>query len=168
MQQNPHTSDIISKLKSIKDAQGLSYQQIYEMLETANFHVSINSIKKVFSDGSECERFNYKETIEPISRVLFGIYGEKMEDFEIASLRSEIKLKNEIIARKDKEIEMSICEQKRQTEFFMKQIELKDERIDKLLDHIDMLLKQVNGFVGKCEKCTLLLTGNKKVNKDDM
>ena len=62
MPTNLHTTELIKKLKTIKDEQHLSVQQIYDMLETAGYHVSINSIKKVFCEGSDPSWMTWHKT----------------------------------------------------------------------------------------------------------
>ena len=135
MPSNLHTKDLIRQLKAIRKNQNLSFQQIYEMLEEENLHVSINSIKKVFADGSEDEHFRYHDTLQPIARVLLGVYGEDKGDSEIDALRAAIRLKDELI------------------DHLKNQIVLKDERIDRLMSRVDVLIQQMQKLLDKCDKC---------------
>lgn len=138
-----HTHDLIKQLKAIKEEQGLTIQNIYDMLEANNYHVSINSIKKVFADGSENEHFRFHDTIQPISRVLLGIYGEDYGDSEVDGLRAAVQVKDELI------------------DHLKNQIVLKDERIDRLMSRVDVLIGQLDKLLTRCDHCTA------KQNNDD-
>lgn len=153
MPSNLHTNDLIRQLKIIREKQNLSFQQIYSMLEGANLHVSLNSIKKVFSDGSENEHFRYHDTLQPIARVLLGVYGENRGDSEIDALHAAIRVKDELIARREYELAAAQSEHARRTEFLLKQISLKDQRIDRLMTRVDVLLVQLEKLVDRCNNC---------------
>lgn len=153
MPSNLHTTDLIRRLKTIRENQNLSYQQIYEMLEEENLHVSLNSIKKVFADGSEDEHFRYHDTLQPISRVLLDTYGKESGDPEIDALHAAIKVKDELIARRESELAACREEHTRRTEFLLKQIALKDERIDRLMSRVDVLIAQTQKLLDRCDNC---------------
>lgn len=144
-----HTHDLILQLKAIQKKQQLSAQNIYELLEENGYHVSLNSIKKVFSDGSENEHFRFHDTVQPISRVLLDIYGEDSGNSEIDALHAAIRVKDELIEKLEREILDHKSEAHRKNDFLMKQIQLKDERIDKLMARVDVLLKQVQDLLNK-------------------
>ena len=149
MPSNLHTHDLIQRMKAIKEEQHLSPQQIYDMLENANYHVSLNSIKKVFSEGSENEHFRFHDTLQPISRVLLGIYGEDKGNSEIDALHAAIRVKDELIEKLEREILDLKTESHRRNTFLMDQINLKDQRIDKLMARVDVLLAQVQNLLEK-------------------
>lgn len=144
-----HTHNLICRLKAIRDEQGLSINQIYDMLEANNYHVSLNSIKKVFAEGSEDKSFQFHNTIQPISRVLLGIYGADYGDPEIDGLRAAIQVKDELIALRERELAAAQTENARRTEFLLKQIALKDERIDRLMSRVDVLVSQLKMLLEK-------------------
>ena len=140
MPSNLHTHDLILRLKEIQTEQNLSAQRIYDMLEAAGYHVSLNSIKRVFSPGSENKEFHFHDTVQPISRVLLGIYGKETDDAEIEGLKAAIRVKDELIEK----LERLLAEQKssasRGNTFLLDQIKLKDARIDKLMRRVDEVL----------------------------
>lgn len=135
-----HTHDLILRLKAIKEEQHLSPQDISRMLDAAGSHVSENSIRKVFAPGSENDNFRFHDTLQPISRVLLGIYGKETDDSEIEGLKAAIRVKDELIEK----LERLLAEQKssasRGNNFLMDQIRLKDERIDRLMTRVDEVL----------------------------
>ena len=143
MPSNLHTHDLILRLKEIQVERNLSAQRIYDMLEAAGYHVSLNSIKRVFAPGSENKEFHFHDTVQPISRVLLGIYGNETNDSEVEGLKAAIRVKDELIEK----LEQLLSEQKssasRGNTFLLDQIKLKDERIDKLMARVDVLLAQL-------------------------
>ena len=135
-----HTHELIRRLKEFREEQHLSLQNISDMLDDANCHIGMSTIKKVFADGSEDQHFRFHDTIQPISRVLLGIYGEDKGDSEVDALYAAIRVKDELITK----LEHELAEQKdgalRGNAFLRHQIELKDERIDKLMARVDEVL----------------------------
>lgn len=147
-----HTHDLILRMKRIQQDNKLSAQNIYDMLENNGYHVSLNSIKKVFSEGSEHEHFRFHDTIQPISRVLLDIYGPETGDAEVDALKDAIRLKDELIAKREREIVELKTESQRKSSFLMDQIKLKDERIDKLMCRVDVLIQQINTLLEQSNK----------------
>ena len=148
-----HTHDLIMRMKAIKEEQHLSPQDISRMLDAAGSHVSENSIRKVFADGSEHKTFRFHDTIQPISRVLLGIYGNETDDSEVEGLKAAIRVKDELIEK----LERLLAEQKsgasRGNSFLIHQIELKDQRIDALMSRVTVLLEQLQKLLDKCDNC---------------
>lgn len=141
MPQTLNEHDTIIWLKEIKNARKLTPQKIFEILELAGYHVSLNTIKKVFEDGSENRHFNYHGTIEPIYLVLRGIYGQRSSDAEVDALQIELHVCREQIEKLKQEKEMDKADYRRRLDFLMDQIEKKDRRIDKLMGRVDGVLK---------------------------
>lgn len=136
-----NTHDLIISLKEIKTARNLTPQKIFDMLELAGYHVSLNSIKKMFEDGSEDKHFNFHSTVQPVSQVLLGIYGARSGDAEADALRADIRVKAELIGKLEQEIADEKTDYRRRIEFLTRQIELKDERIDRLMTRVDGVLE---------------------------
>ena len=90
----------------------------------------------MFSEGSENEHFRFHDTLQPISRVLLGIYGEDHGDSEVDGLRAAIQVKDELI------------------DHLKNQIVLKDERIDRLMSRVDVLIGQLDKLLNRCENYT--------------
>lgn len=146
------TRDLIISLKEIKTERNLTPQKIYEMLELAGYHVSLNSIKKVFEPGSEDRHFHYHGTIQPISRVLLGIFGSKSGDAEVDALRADIRVKAELIEKLEQEIAESKTDARTRIEFLTRQIELKDQRIDRLMARVDIVLENNTELLAQIQK----------------
>ena len=149
MPTNLHTHDLILRLKKIQVEQNLTPQKIEEMLDAAGYHVSLNSIRKVFSEGSEHLHFRFHDTLQPISRVLLGIYGDDKGDSEVDALHAAIRVKDELIDKLEHELAKTKTEAGDRIDFFKHQIALKDERIDRLMTRVDVLLEQIQALLKK-------------------
>ena len=81
-------AEIISKLKKVREENGLSYQKIVELVEQNGGNVSLSTVKRVFEDGSESYGFQYENTLKPIADAVLGIYTEDADIMEgIYSIR---------------------------------------------------------------------------------
>jgi deoxyribodipyrimidine photolyase len=109
----------------------------------------------VFADGSEDIAFRYEETIRPIANALLNMENIEEDDTTaIQAIKSILKYKLEIIEELERELEqkdLELAEVKvkhheridkiheeyeRKATFLMNQIELKDKRIDALLNAV--------------------------------
>lgn len=144
-----HTHDLIIQLKAIKEEQGLTIQNIYETLENNGCHVSLNTIKKIFSEGSENQHFQFHNTLQPISRVLLRIYGEAKGNSEIDGLRAAVQVKDELIDKLEREIVDVHTDSRRRVDYLKHQIELKDQRIGTLMERVTILLNQLQKLLEK-------------------
>jgi Ca2+-binding EF-hand superfamily protein len=145
-------------MKAIKEEQHLSPQDISRMLDAAGYHVSENSIRKVFAEGSENHNFRFHDTIQPISRVLLGIYGSDTEDSEIEGLKAAIRVKDELIQKLERELADVKTDSARRSTFLMNQIDLKDQRIDKLMSRVDEVLSSNRDLLQQLQRLLEKLT----------
>ncbi len=148
MPTNLHTRELILRLKEIRMEKGLTLQEISDMLDERGCHVGITSIKKVFAEGSEDVGFRYHDTLEPIEKALLDLYDDA-DDVEAAAMRADLAVKDELIARLERELLSAREESTRKNEFLMHQIALKDERIDRLMSRVDVLLAQLQDLLAK-------------------
>lgn len=117
-------SSIIIRLKKAKNNNPeMTLQRISE--ETG---VSMSTLKRVFADGSENQSFRY-DSLKPICQFLLGTDGldDDMDYEEFQIQLAGIKEKYE------KKLEKERDQYRRNKEFLMHQIELKDGRITALL-----------------------------------
>ena len=100
-----NTREIISKLKEVRDEKGLSYNDILRIMEEKNIYpVSISTLSRVFSDGSEELGFNYEATIRPIAEALLDIEEIKDDDdMDVQAMKSLLKYKIKVIEDLEKE-----------------------------------------------------------------
>lgn len=147
-----HTHDLIQRMKAIKEEQHLSPQDISRMLDAAGYHVSENSIRKVFAEGSENKTFRFHDTLQPISRVLLGIYGSETDDSEVEGLKAAIRVKDELITKLEHELARTKTEAGDRVDFLRHQIALKDERIDRLMTRVDQVLASNTELLTQLQK----------------
>ena len=159
MPSNLHTRDLILRLKEIRTEKGLTLQEISDMLDEAGCHVGITSIKKVFSEGAEDLGFRYHDTIEPIAKVLLDLYDDQ-GDAEAFALKADLAVKDELIERLERELTenqqaLDACrdDSRKRIDYLKHQITLKDERIDKLMARVDVLIAQLQKLLDKCDNC---------------
>lgn len=147
-----HTRELILRLKAIRAEKGLTLQEISDKLDEAGMHVGITSIKKVFSEGSEDLGFRYRDTIEPIAKVLLDLYDDQ-GDAEAVALKADLAVKDELISRLERELTDARTDYARRAEFLLQQIELKDKRIDTLMERVTVLIEQLQKLLDKCDHC---------------
>lgn len=157
MPSNLHTRELILRLKEIRAEKGLTLQEISDRIDEAGCHVGITSIKKVFSEGSEDFGFRYHDTLEPIEKVLLDLYDDA-DDVEAAALKADLAVKDELISRLERELTEYREEHARRTEFLLRQIELKDQRIDTLMSRVTVLIDQLQKLLDKCDNCPVKRT----------
>ena len=136
------SAEVVSKLKKVKDEEGLSCQRIVELVEQNGDFVSLSTVKRVFEEGSETFGFQYENTLRPIAEALLGIRGPAAAASadEADALRAIIDYKSEKIA--DLEARLARCEEsyQRRLAFIKDQIALKDARIDRLHGIIERMV----------------------------
>ena len=100
----------------------------------------MSTVTRIFADGSENQSFRY-ESLKPIAQLLLHSDGldEEMDSDEIQMQINEVKDKYEKKLEKERE------QHRKNLEFLKNQIELKDERITKLLTMLENALRENNG-----------------------
>ena len=108
--------EYILQLKQAKEAQGLTNQDIFNLIEERREYTSMSSIKRVFKEGSEDQNFR-DETLRPIGRVLLGIgeptpepikgdYEQQVNYYEqIEHLKAAVEYKTATIDQLSSEIQ---------------------------------------------------------------
>lgn len=138
-------AEIITKLKKVREENGLSYQRIVDLVEKNGGYVSISTVRRVFEDGSESYGFQYENTLKPIADAVLGIYSDS-EDVtadEADAMKAIIDYKSDRIEQL--EAQLRRCEEsyKRRIDFLKGQIALKDMRIDRRDEMIEKLVEVI-------------------------
>ena len=158
----PNTKEIILKLKEVREEKGLSYGDILELMENNGDYISKSTLSRLFAEGSEDCSFKYEETIRPIAKALLDIETiEETDDMDVQAMKSLLKYKIHLIEELEQKVESlssDLTKEKlkyhekldKERENFQKsinfcreQIDLKDKRIDQLLDTNVKLLNQL-------------------------
>lgn len=118
--------------------------------------VSMSTLKRVFADGSENQSFRY-DSLKPICQFLLGTDGldDDMDYEEFQIQLAGIKEKYE------KKLEKERDQYRRNKEFLMHQIELKDKRIDILFEAVEDRKEQYNKLLQQYENVMQQLLDNK-------
>ena len=135
-------ADIVTKLKKVREENGLSYQKIVELVEKNGDYVSLSTVKRVFEDGSESYGFQFENTLKPIANAVLGIYSETaiVSASEVDALKAVVAYKSDRISELEAQINRTEDSYRRRLEFLKEQITLKDQRIDKRDAMIERLL----------------------------
>lgn len=150
-----NTRDIVLKLKQVREEKGLSYSDIMDMLEKNGDFLAKSTIARVFSDGSENLSFRYEETLRPLANVLLDIENVEDDDtLDVQALKTLLKFKIQRIEELEKQIESlesaldkekvrsaekleeERAQHEKSIEFLKNQVELKDKRMDMLLEAV--------------------------------
>lgn len=152
-----NTKDIIIRLKEVRKEKDLSYGDILDLMEKNGDFVSKSTLSKLFAEGSEehPEKFRYENTLRPIANAILDMENiEETDDMDIQALKAILKYKIERI----KELEATLDHEKikshekldkereqfqKSLNFLKEQVNLKDKRIDQLLDANVKLLNQL-------------------------
>lgn len=155
MPSNLHTHDLVLHLKEVRAKNGVTLQEISDKLDERGCHIGFTSIKKVFSEGSENLGFRYYDTLDPIEKLFRELYSDT-DDVESETLKAALVVKDELIERRERELEectrkLEECREdsRNRIEYLKHQIELKDQRIDKLMSRVDVLLAQLQKLLEK-------------------
>lgn len=138
-------AEIITKLKKVREENGLSFQKIVELVEQNGGNVSLSTVKRVFEDGSESYGFQYENTLKPIADAVLGIYTESAAATpdEADALKAIIDYKSDKITELTAQLERTEESYRQRLDFLKDQIALKDKRIDRRDDMIERLLDRI-------------------------
>lgn len=166
-----NTKEIIQQLKEVKAQKKLSLDTIMRMIENDGGYISKTTLSRLFSKDSEEFGFRYEDTIKPVANVLLGIdHVEENEVADIKALKYIIQNKAQRIALLEKEmselkdkhhekLEKERAQSRRSIDFLKNQINLKDKRMDMLLD---MVVKRDEQY----QEVLKNVVGNKKMIED--
>lgn len=142
MNNDAKISNIILRLKEYKeDHPEITLQKISD-----HTGVSLSTVTRIFDKESETKTFRY-DSIKPIAKMLLGLDsldegedGEKAlkaiiqyKETAIAQLKEQLELERE---KHEKKLEKERAQSRTSIDFLKHQIELKDARIDILLEMI--------------------------------
>lgn len=138
---------IIIRIKEKRNEQGLSYDDINELIQkNGDYPLSKSTLSRVFAEGSEEQRFSYEDTIRPLAKALLDIENIEEDDTDdVKTLKSLLKLKmariNELeaeLAQAENKYHEKIDKEREQfhrsLDFLKEQVAYKDKRMDLLLN----------------------------------
>lgn len=135
MYQSKITNIIIRLKKEKNENPEITLQKISDQTG-----VSMSTVTRIFADGSENQSFRY-ESLKPIAQLLLHSDGLE-EDMDSEEIQMQI---NEVKDKYEKKLEKEREQHRKNVEFLKNQIELKDDRITKLLSMLENALRDKNG-----------------------
>ena len=168
------TKQVIISLKQVKAEKKLSLDKIVSLLEQNVDYVSKTTLSRVFAKGSEELIFKWENTLRPIANALLDIETfESDDDTDTKAFKSVLRLKKDLLQEleaQNKELKAELKESKakyheklasetakfqKSLDFAMNQIELKDKRIDQLMDANDRLSITNDRLIHQLMDCPL-------------
>ena len=155
------TRDVILSLKHVKREKRLSLDKILDMMQEKDpaTAVSKTTLSRVFAKGSEDQLFRYETTLRPIANALLDMEEiESGDDIDTQAMKSILKLKKDLIFELESKLQTIQTEEQlkyhqkleketakfqKSIDFLKSQIDLKDKRIDQLLDANVQLLNNL-------------------------
>jgi len=143
-----NTKELIMKLREVRREKGLSYNDILLLMEKNGDHLSKSTLSSIFNDDLDSKTFDYEYTIKPVATALLDIETiEADDDMDTQAMKVLLKYKIERI----EELEAALAKEKvkyherldkerakheKDIAFLTHQIELKDKRMDQLLEAV--------------------------------
>lgn len=169
-----NTREVILTLKEVRKEKNLSFDKILDLMKENGDFLSKSTLSRVFADSSEDKTFRYDDTIRPIAKALLDIETiEQDDDIDTQAYKSILKLKKDLLIEYEKQIselkeeikevtqreknkyhdriEKEAAQFQKNLAFLNHQVELKDHRIDHLLDANQKLLDQLL----MCSECKM-------------
>ena len=173
-----NVKDVIMKLRAVRVEKDLSYDKILSMLEEDGEFISKSTLSRLFGDKWEKYSFDYERTVMPIANIILDIDTiEADDDIDTKAYKSMLKfkmsiidenarqikeLKEEIQTVRDKErakysekLEKETIQFQHSLDFMTQQIQLKDKRIDMLMEANDRLSIMNNKMLEQFLSCPL-------------
>ena len=173
-----NVKDVIMKLRAVRIEKNLSYDNILAMLENDGEFTSKSTLSRLFGDKWEEYSFDYEKTVLPIANAILDIETIEADDdidtkaykallsFKMSIIDDNAKqikeLKEEIQTIQEKEqlkysekLEKHDEDHQRSVDFLKNQIELKDKRIDMLMEANDRLSIMNNKMLEQFLRCPL-------------
>ena len=158
MDKKQRIRDIVIQLKQIKEERELTCQEICDMVIDAGGDISLATIKRVFAPGSEDAGFRFRDTIQPIVKVLCSVEEDTAtaappSDAEVDALKNVVLLKETIIeeltaanAKLDEKLTEEVsrhAECRANLETFREQLRILSDQLARKDKYIDLLLCMV-------------------------
>lgn len=184
-----NNKELIIQLKKVRDEKHLSFNDILDLMEQNGDYLSKSTLSRVFAEGSEDVSFRYDETIRPIAKAILDVDKiEEDDNDDVQALKRLVQQNEKLIAGLQQQItklELDKDEERlsdlekmereraawgRSVDFLKDQIMKKDERIDKLLNAVQLKDEIINDLHDQLQELRDLITtcpARKECNNDD-
>lgn len=152
MEVNNLKTETIERLKKVKKEQELTVSKIIDMLDSKGYYLSEATIKRVFSDNADPQKFKYRDTLAPLADVLLDEYADQSGINEVEALKAMIRDKNmtiSILIAKNEEIR---ADYERRVDHLIAQINNLEEHLnfrEKVVDSKDRELVRKDEMIFK-------------------
>lgn len=129
--------ELILNLKAIKEANGLTNQEIYDLVEANKDSVSPSSIRRMFGPGGENRSYNYRATVQPISKAVLAVAEKEkvanVDDNVLQAQLDALKLESQLNETVIRNLQNELDEEKRKVAHLSTEVERYGKMLDKLM-----------------------------------
>lgn len=140
---NEQKLKFIAELKELREARGITYQQIADATEANGEAVSLSTIKHVFSDKYSHDH-SWESVLRPIANVLMP--PSEDDDLETKALQTRIELNKEIIKQLQDQLKHEKESHKSREQFLIEQIDFYKEQIKTKDEELRFRAKQIKRY----------------------
>lgn len=140
---NEQKLKFIAELKELREARGITYQQIADATEANGEAVSLSTIKHVFSDKYSHDH-SWESVLRPIANVLMP--PSEDDDLETKALQTRIELNKEIIKQLQDQLKHEKENHKSREQFLIEQIDFYKEQIKTKDEELRFRAKQIKRY----------------------
>jgi len=171
-----NTRDLILKLRAVYKEKDLSYDKMMSEMEQNGEFTSKSTLSRLFGNNWEQYSFDYEKTLIPIANVLLDVETfEDDDDADTKAYKSLLRFKMSVISENSKKIaeltkqveeasekerskyheklEKETLKFQKSLDFLKHQVELKDQRIDLLMQQNDRLSITNNQLLNQFLSC---------------
>ena len=131
------TRELILKLKAIKEEKGLTNQDILDLVEANKDSVSPSSISRMFKEGGENRSYNFRATLQPISKAVLGVIEKEkvanMDDNILQAQLDALRLENQLNEGVIRNLQNELDVERRKVQHLQNEVERYGKMLDKLL-----------------------------------
>lgn len=140
---NEQKLKFIAELKELREARGITYQQIADETEANGEAVSLSTIKHVFSEKYSHDH-SWESVLRPIANVLMP--PSEDDDLETKALQTRIELNKEIIKQLQDQLKHEKENHKSREQFLIEQIDFYKEQIKTKDEELRFRAKQIKRY----------------------
>ena len=131
------TRELILKLKAIKEEKGLTNQDILDLVEANKDSVSPSSISRMFKEGGENRSYNFRATLQPISKAVLGVIEKEkvanMDDNILQAQLDALRLENQLNEGVIRNLQSELDLERRKVQHLQNEVERYGKMLDKLM-----------------------------------
>lgn len=131
------TRELILNLQAIKKEMGLTNQEIFDLVEANHDSVSPSSISRMFKPGGENRGYNFRATVQPISKAVLGVVQKEkianMDDNILQAQLDALRLENQLNEGVIRNLQNELEAEKHKVAHLTAEVERYGKMLDKLM-----------------------------------